>query len=134
MPAGGRRVRLKLPSALSTPLGYDAVGVSAHLGLRVQRLLPRTGCVFTDPDRWWWIVPARADIGISWAPLARYSPDALVTGPAAPEARPRLAHWPEDGVPYTHPILLYIALCQAAGVRPDWTGVTPAGLPRPLPR
>ncbi|WP_233221244.1 hypothetical protein [Streptomyces carminius] len=123
--AGQRGERLRLPPALSAPLGYDAVGVSAGLGLRVRRALPRTGCVFTDAERWWWIVPAQADIGIAWSAVARYSVGAFVTGPGAGHPGPRLTHWPDDDVPYTHPVMLYIALCSAVGIRPDWGDSSP---------
>lgn len=56
--ARGDRVRLALPPSMSATLGCDAVGVPARHGFRLMSHLPRTGCVFADADRWWWIVPA----------------------------------------------------------------------------
>ncbi|WP_344632849.1 hypothetical protein [Streptomyces glaucosporus] len=116
------RERLRLPSPLRAPLGYDAVGVDAGLGPRVRRGLRRTGCVFADAERWWWIVPAQADIGLVWPEPARYAPGALVPARAS-GAGPCLTHWPEDDVPYTHPVMLYIVVCNVLGVRPDWSAV-----------
>lgn len=57
-PAGSGRVQLPLPTTLSASLGCDAVGVPARHGFRLMSHLPRTGCVFADAERWWWIVPA----------------------------------------------------------------------------
>ncbi|GAA2410596.1 hypothetical protein GCM10010420_44190 [Streptomyces glaucosporus] len=96
--------------------------MDAGLGPRVRRGLRRTGCVFADAERWWWIVPAQADIGLVWPEPARYAPGALVPARAS-GAGPCLTHWPEDDVPYTHPVMLYIVVCNVLGVRPDWSAV-----------
>lgn len=119
-----RRERLRLPSGLATPLGYDAIGVAAALGARVRHGLPRMGCVFADTERWWWIVPENADVGLRWPAAAHYSPGAVVATPRGTRTGPRLTHWPEDNVPYTHPIVLYIVLCHALGVAPEWSRPT----------
>ncbi|WP_243761731.1 hypothetical protein [Streptomyces sp. YIM 98790] len=123
------RLRLCLPSGLPAPMGYDAVGVAAPLGPRIRRGLPRTGCVFADAERWWWIVPEQADIGIAWPDAADYAAGGVVTAPGAVRMRPRLTHWPSDDVPYTHPIMLYIVLCNVLGLRPEWeqAATAPAG-------
>ncbi|MET7901484.1 hypothetical protein [Streptomyces sp. NPDC005336] len=120
---GGRR--LQLPPALRAGREYDAVGVAERHGSRVMDLLPRAGCVLADAGRWWWIVPPQSDVGVTWPPLARYAVGAQVTG--ASEGRtgrageePRLVHWPRDNEPYTHPLLLHIAVCAAAGISPAW--------------
>jgi hypothetical protein len=104
---------------LPTALGCDAVGLPAHHGQRVIDALPRVGCVLADALRWWWIVPSGSDTDVDWPPLARYS-----VGTSVPEPfceGPRTVHWPDDAVPYTHPILLYIAVCRVAGVQPVWS-------------
>ncbi|WP_093838459.1 hypothetical protein [Streptomyces aidingensis] len=114
------RVRLCLPPGLPAPLGHDAVGVAAPLGPRISRSLPRTGCVFADAERWWWIVPGQADTGLVWPDAADYAAGAVLSRGRAAGGGPRLAYWPKDNVPYTHPIMLYIVLCNALGRRPEW--------------
>ncbi|MGP3950786.1 hypothetical protein [Streptomyces sp. 7N604] len=136
-----RRRRLEIPPALPTALGCDAVGVDRHHGPWIMDALPRVGCVFADSERWWWVVPSKSQYGVTWPPMARYSVGAYVAAPLREEregrvggagragragavprpAVPRLIHWPDDTVPYTHPILLYIAVCRAAGVPPNWS-------------
>ncbi|WP_405565280.1 hypothetical protein [Streptomyces sp. NBC_01180] len=101
--------------ALSTPLGCDAVGVPEHHGFRLLARLPKPGCVFVDDDWWWWIVPAGSDHELAWPDRVRYAPGAYV-----PTARPRLLHWPQDSVPYTPPIPLYLMVCQLMGEVPEW--------------
>ncbi len=111
----GARVQLPLPPELSASLGYDAVGVPAEHGFHLMSHLPRTGCVFADADRWWWIVPAGSDQDLVWPEQARYAPGALV-----PAVRPRLIHAPESRTPYTPPIPLFLMVCQVTGVSPTW--------------
>ncbi|SEQ32949.1 hypothetical protein [Streptomyces radiopugnans] len=129
----GGQGRLRLPADLPAPLGYDAVGVDAALGPRITGKPLRAGCVFADAERWWWIVPSGADIGVAWPPAARYAAGALVAA-HPPGSGPRLAHRPEDGIPYTHPVVLYIAVCNAVGVRPVWTERRDPGAVREPPR
>jgi hypothetical protein len=117
--------RLDVPAVLRTSLGYDAVGLPDQHGHRVMDLLPRVGCVFADRERWWWIVPSQSDVGVHWPSMARYSVGAFVADSSekADDARrkhPRLIHWPTDTVPYTHPLMLYMAVCTIAGTRPAW--------------
>ncbi|WP_455351560.1 hypothetical protein [Streptomyces sp. SYSU K217416] len=109
-------LRLPLPPALPAALGYDAVGVPAEHGFRIMARLHRPGCVFTDGDRWWWIVPAGSDHELDWPAPARYSAGGYVASP-----RPQLLHYPDAATPYTPPIPLYLMLCQLAGTTPAWT-------------
>lgn len=124
-PAPGRH-RLQLPPALRTERAYDAVGVAERHGPGVMALLPRAGCVLAGAGRWWWIVPPQSDVGVSWPAPAVYAVGAMVTGPpgwrTGPTGteEPGVVHWPGDGEPYTHPLLLHIAVCAAAGVSPAW--------------
>lgn len=119
---GGGRVQLPLPSALTATLGCDAVGVPARYGFRLMSHLPRTGCVFDDGDRWWWIVPSGSDLELDWPAQAAYARGAYVSA-----VRPRLIHQPDSRTPYTPPIPLYLMVCQVTGVTPSWTS---AGGPR----
>ncbi|GLV77253.1 hypothetical protein ACH4VS_18785 [Streptomyces hygroscopicus] len=125
-PAPGRH-RLQLPPALRTDRAYDAVGIAELHGPGVMALLPRAGCVLAGAGRWWWIVPPQSDVGVDWPSPAVYAIGAMVaprgrrTGPTGAEG-PRVVHWPADGEPYTHPLLLHIAVCAAAGVSPAWPG------------
>lgn len=118
-PRGG--MRLPLPPTLSASLGCDAVGVPARYGFRLMSHLPRTGCVFADADRWWWVVPSGSDLDLDWPVQAAYAPGAYVP------ARTRLIHQPESRTPYTPPIPLFLMVCQVTGVTPSWT---PSGGPR----
>ncbi|MFI9628506.1 hypothetical protein [Streptomyces sp. NPDC052042] len=122
-PAAGT-VRLPLPSAFSATLGCDAVGVPARYGFRLLSHLPRTGCVFADTDRWWWIVPAGSDLDLDWPAQIAY-----VRGAQVPAEQPRLIHQSDDHTPYTPPIPLFLMVCQLMGVAPSWA---PAGGPRPV--
>ncbi|MFE6666218.1 hypothetical protein ACFVFH_22010 [Streptomyces sp. NPDC057697] len=108
-------VQLPVPPALSASLGCDAVGVPARYGFRLMSHLPRTGCVFADADRWWWIVPAGSDLDLDWPPQAAYAKGAFV-----PAVRPRLIHHPDSHTPYTPPIPLFLMVCQVTGVAPSW--------------
>ncbi|MGW8988231.1 MULTISPECIES: hypothetical protein [unclassified Streptomyces] len=112
---GGGRVRLALPASMSATLGCDAVGVPARHGFRLMSHLPRTGCVFADADRWWWIVPAGSDLDLDWPEQVTYARDAAVPG-----GRPRLIHSPDALTPYTPPIPLFLMVCQVTGVAPSW--------------
>lgn len=107
--------RLPVPDGMTAPLGCDAVAVPDHLGPLVVPLLPRVGCVYTDGSHWWWIVPSDSDYALPWPSPAHYAVGALVTGPV------RLVHHPQDTVPYTPPIPLYLALCRVTGTTPDWS-------------
>lgn len=115
--ARGRRerVRLPLPPTLAATLGYDAVGVPARHGFRLMARLSRPGCVFSDGDWWWWIVPAGSDQDLTWPAPARYA-----AGGYVPRAQPRLIRHPGAGAPYTPPIPLYLMVCQLAGTAPAW--------------
>ncbi|WP_406423331.1 hypothetical protein OH809_06270 [Streptomyces sp. NBC_00873] len=113
--SGGGLVQLPLPPALSASLGCDAVGVPAGYGFRLMSHLPRTGCVFADADRWWWIVPAGSDLDLDWPSQVAYARGACV-----PAVRPRLIHAPDSLTPYTPPIPLFLMVCQVTGVTPSW--------------
>ncbi|MEV0490592.1 hypothetical protein [Streptomyces atratus] len=122
---GGGLVQLPLPPALSASLGCDAVGVPAGYGFQLLSHLPRTGCVFADADRWWWIVPAGSDLDLDWPSQVAYARGAYV-----PAVRPRLIHAPDSRTPYTPPIPLFLMVCQVTGVTPSWAV---AGGPRTVP-
>jgi len=117
-------VDLPLPEALPTSLGCDAVGIPAVHGFRLMARLPRTGCVFADPEWWWWIVPAGSDLDLDWPAPARY-----IRGTTVPSLRPRLIHWPDDRAPYTPPIPFYLMICQIAGIAPSWDAQAPKVVP-----
>ncbi|MEU9790146.1 hypothetical protein AB0E27_05885 [Streptomyces sparsogenes] len=123
-PRLGRRRRLELPPPLAADAGYDAVALPERQGRQVMELLPRAGCVYSASGRWWWIVPPRSDSGLNWPQIAEYSVGAVLTGaperPNAAAESPRLVHRPEGTVPYTHPLVLHIAVCAVAGVSPSW--------------
>ncbi|MGW1550319.1 hypothetical protein [Streptomyces sp. NPDC002346] len=123
--SGGNLVQLALPPALSASLGCDAVGVPAGYGFRLMSHLPRTGCVFADADRWWWIVPAGSDLDLDWPSQVAYARGAHV-----PAVRPRLIHAPDSRTPYTPPIPLFLMVCQITGVTPSWAA---AGGPHAVP-
>ncbi|MFF7140071.1 MULTISPECIES: hypothetical protein [Streptomyces] len=110
--------RLPLPSGMTLPLGCDAVSVPARYGPLVLPRLPRVGCVYADRADWWWIVPSDSDVALEWPAPARYAPGALA--PDAPDT-PGLIHRPDDDVPYTPPIPLYLALCRVTGTTPSWS-------------
>ncbi|WP_411080383.1 hypothetical protein [Streptomyces sp. cmx-18-6] len=113
--ARGGRVRLSLPPSMSASLGCDAVGVPARHGFRLMSHLPRTGCVFADADRWWWIVPSGSDLELDWPEQTSYA-----TGAYVPAVRPRLIHAPDGRTPYTPPIPLYLMVCQVTNAAPSW--------------
>ncbi|MFF1832652.1 hypothetical protein ACFVXE_00315 [Streptomyces sp. NPDC058231] len=123
--AGDGLVQLPLPPTLSASLGCDAVGVPAAHGFRLMSHLPRTGCVFADADRWWWIVPACSDLDLDWPPQVTYA-----RGASVPAVRPRLIHAPDSRAPYTPPIPLFLMVCQVMGVTPSWAA---AGGPHAVP-
>ncbi|WP_405939789.1 hypothetical protein OG338_26815 [Streptomyces sp. NBC_00726] len=126
-PGAGGRVQLPLPTTLSASLGYDAVGVPARHGFRLMSHLPRTGCVFADGERWWWIVPAGSDLDLDWPEQVAYARGACV-----PAVRPRLIHQPDSRTPYTPPIPLFLMVCQVTGVTPSWTqAYGPRAVPAP---
>ncbi|GAA3630665.1 hypothetical protein GCM10023079_21690 [Streptomyces chitinivorans] len=54
---------------------------------------------------------------MAWPSAVRYAAGALIA-PHTSGSGPRLARRPEDGVPCTHPVVLYIAVCDAVGVSP----------------
>lgn len=110
--------RLPLPDDMTVPLGCDAVALPASYGPLVLSRLPRVGCVYADRADWWWIVPSDSDVALDWPAPARYAPGALVTD--RPDV-PGLIHRPDDTVPYTPPIPLYLALCWATGTPPAWS-------------
>ncbi|MBD0747777.1 hypothetical protein [Streptomyces sp. CBMA152] len=104
------------PPSLPALQGIDAVGVPAAYGFRVLSRLPRPGCVYADPDCWWWLVPAGSDHDLTWPHPARYAPGARV-----PETvGRRLIHTPDGPTPYTPPIPLYLVVCQLTGTAPAW--------------
>ena len=128
--------RLSLPDELTASLGYDAVGIPAEHGERIMNCLPRVGCVFADELRWWWIVPAGSDLGVTWPSTTSYAAEARVGpyGSRTADARrldpswsgprpgcPRLIHRPGGDSPYTPPIPLYFLACRLAGSTPHWS-------------
>lgn len=124
-PRPGHRQRLELPPTLFAEAGYDAIALPERHGRQVMELLPRAGCVYSAVGRWWWIVPPRSDCGLNWPAIALYSVGAVVSDapPGRPDPvaeEPRLIHRPEGTVPYTHPLVLHIAVCAVAGVSPTW--------------
>ncbi|MFI1094030.1 hypothetical protein [Streptomyces sp. NPDC020917] len=122
------RQRIEVPTSAGFPAGTacDVVETSAEHGLRILDCLPNSGCVLTHGDQWSWIVPTGSDIDVEWPSIARYLAGAAV---AAPEGEARAGgaggrgrlHLPDRQVPYTHPILLYFAVCTIAGVQPAMT-------------
>ncbi|MDT0465606.1 hypothetical protein [Streptomyces gibsoniae] len=116
--SGAMPSRLALPEDMAAPLGCDAVTVPASYGPLLLSRLPRVGCVYADRAAWWWIVPSDSDVALSWPAPTRYAKEALV-----PEASdgPGLIHRPDDTVPYTPPIPLYLAVCQVTGTAPAWS-------------
>lgn len=124
------RERVRVPSAPSFPsgLGCDVVETSAADGERILAFLPTSGCVLTNGKRWSWIVPIGSDIGVTWPSLARYLVDAAVLVPSGeqrpgPPAAHSVVHPPDQAAPYTHPLLLYFAVCHLAGVQPAMSSV-----------
>ncbi|MFF3904715.1 hypothetical protein ACFYZJ_01660 [Streptomyces sp. NPDC001848] len=125
--------RLPLPEGLTAALGYDAVGIPKGHGERIMNCLPRVGCVFADDLRWWWIVPAGSDTGVTWPPTTSYAVDARLVPGAVAHARrdpswsgprpgrPRLIHRPDGDSPYTPPIPLYFLACRLVGSTPHWS-------------
>ncbi|MFI1352073.1 hypothetical protein ACH4TV_00575 [Streptomyces sp. NPDC020898] len=111
-------LHLPIPDGMTAPLGYDAVSVPARFGPRVLPRLPRLGCVYADADHWWWLVPADSDYALEWPAPAHYATGAVVLD--AP-CVPPLLHRPDDTLPYTPPIPLYLALCQVTGTTPTWS-------------
>lgn len=111
----GRAGRSPLPEGMTAPLGCDAVAVPVRLGPLIVPWLPRVGCVYGDEAHWWWIVPSDSDYALPWPSPAHYA-----TGARLPEAA-QLIHRPNATVPYTPPILLYLALCRVTGTTPHWS-------------
>ncbi|GGX51460.1 hypothetical protein [Streptomyces fructofermentans] len=125
-------VRLVIPARLRAGLGCDAVGTSREHGERIMSCLPRVGCVFADghagDERWWWVVPAGSQIGVTWPPAMTYTAGAHRADPSWTRARraprsgtPRLIHSPEGDSPYTPPIPLYFLACRLTGSVPRWS-------------
>ncbi|MBU6535131.1 hypothetical protein ACFUIW_21010 [Streptomyces sp. NPDC057245] len=116
--APGTPLRLPVPEGMTAPLGCDAVAVPARLGPLVLPRLPRVGCVYADDAHWWWIVPSDSDYALEWPAPSRYA-----TGAALPDTPglPDLIHRPDDTVPYTPPIPLYLALCRLTNTTPTWS-------------
>ncbi|MFE2356241.1 hypothetical protein [Streptomyces parvulus] len=114
----GTPQRLTVPEGMTVPLGCDAVAVPAELGQQVLPRLPRVGCVYADEVRWWWIVPSDSDYALEWPAPAWYATGAVV--PDAP-VLPGLIYRPDDAVPYTPPIPLYLALCRLTNTTPTWS-------------
>lgn len=111
-------VRLTVPAGMTAPLGCDAVVVPAVLGRLLLARLPRVGCVYEDGTRWWWIVPSDSDVALEWPAPAQYSTGAVVVGA---QRDPGLIHKPDETIPYTPPIPLYLTLCRATGTTPTWS-------------
>ncbi|WP_147255646.1 hypothetical protein [Streptomyces sp. PT12] len=114
---------LYLPVTMPDGRSGDAVGVSEEHGRSIMTSLPRAGAVFATGFQWWWVVPSESQVGLMWPSTARYWTGACRPGPQRrgrlPRLAPRLIHWPDDdATPYTHPLLLYIAVCRLAGVPP----------------
>ncbi|SEG57114.1 hypothetical protein SAMN05216223_106319 [Actinacidiphila yanglinensis] len=125
-PATRRRIRVPATSGFPAGLSCDVVETSAEHGLRILETLPSSGRVFTRGSRWSWIVPTGSDIDVEWPSTTRYLVDAAVLVPAydpedgGPDGYGRV-HASDQDVPYTHPILLYFAVCCIAGVQPAMT-------------
>ncbi|MEU3843592.1 hypothetical protein AB0E88_26555 [Streptomyces sp. NPDC028635] len=117
-PAGPRR--LAVPEGMTAPLGCDAVAVPARFGPLLLPRLPRVGCVYADATRWWWIVPSDSDYAVEWPAPAQYAAGAILPDSGTPHA-PGLIHRPDDTVPYTPPIPLYLAVCRLTGTVPSWS-------------
>ncbi|MCL2728468.1 MAG: hypothetical protein FWE15_00415 [Actinomycetia bacterium] len=122
------RQRIEVPTPAGFPAGTtcDVVETSAEHGLRILDCLPTSGCVLADGDQWSWIVPAGSDIDVEWPSITRYLAGAAVLvpayGPRAGGADGRGGlRLPDRHVPYTHPILLYFAVCGIAGTQPSMT-------------
>ncbi|MFF8945035.1 hypothetical protein ACF1A5_22710 [Streptomyces sp. NPDC014864] len=111
-------LRLAVPDGMTTPLGCDAVAVPAPYGPLVMPRLPRVGCVYADEAHWWWIVPSDSDYALRWPAPAHYATGAVLRD--TPRA-PGLVHRPDDTVPYTPPIPLYLAVCRVLGATPAWS-------------
>ncbi|UED88084.1 hypothetical protein [Streptomyces profundus] len=109
-------------------LDGDVVEVPEEHGRRVLAGLPRPGAIFGIGPSWWWSVPPGSQTGLHWPEPVRYLTDVRLPVTATPEWAgeglwtPQLVHWPGHGAPYTHPLLLFIALCRLAGVDPVSTG------------
>ncbi|MFJ5530623.1 hypothetical protein [Streptomyces sp. NPDC093261] len=131
-PAG----RFALPAEPAARLGCDAVGTPREHGAKIMNCLPRVGCVFADELRWWWIVPAGSDIGVTWPPSTSYAVGARLERSVAPPtdapladpswrgprpALPLLIHRPDGDSPYTPPLPLYFLVCRLAGSVPHWS-------------
>ncbi|MEV0980426.1 hypothetical protein [Streptomyces sp. NPDC049915] len=117
-PAAPRR--LTLPEGMTAPLGCDAVAVPARFGPLLLPRLPRVGCVYADEAHWWWIVPSDSDYAVEWPAPAQYATGAVLPDSGAPHA-PGLIHRPDDTVPYTPPIPLYLAMCRLTDTVPSWS-------------
>ncbi|MGV9625827.1 hypothetical protein [Streptomyces sp. NPDC003487] len=118
-PAAPRR--LAVPEGMTAPLGCDAVAVPARFGPLLLPRLPRVGCVYADEARWWWIVPSDSDYAVEWPAPAHYATGAILPDSGSPAHTPGLIHRPDDTVPYTPPIPLYLALCRLTGTTPTWS-------------
>ncbi|MDX2541216.1 hypothetical protein ACOT81_11220 [Streptomyces sp. WI04-05B] len=111
-------LRLPIPAGMTAPLGCDAVAVPARFGPQILPRLPRVGCVYADSGHWWWLVPADSDYALEWPAPAQYATGAVVLDATRV---PPLLHRPQDTLPYTPPIPLYLALCQVTGTIPTWS-------------
>jgi hypothetical protein len=121
-----RRTHVPVPPGFPSGAHCDVVETSARHGLRILGRLPGAGCVLAEGDRWYWIVPTGSDVDVAWPPLARYLVDAAVLVPSRDLGRgepggAEVVHPSGHRAPYTHPILLYFAVCCVAGVRPTLT-------------
>ncbi|POX53326.1 hypothetical protein C3489_15975 [Streptomyces sp. Ru71] len=112
--------RLAVPEGMTAPLGCDAVAVPARFGPLVLPRLPRVGCVYADEANWWWIVPSDSDYALEWPAPAHYATGAVLPD-SGPRPAPGLIHRPDDTVPYTPPIPLYLALCRLTDTTPAWS-------------
>ncbi|MGH4027518.1 hypothetical protein ACQB60_01130 [Actinomycetota bacterium Odt1-20B] len=110
--------RLAVPAGMEQPLGCDAVAVPKAYGPELMARLPRVGCVYVDGTHWWWIVPADSDVALEWPPGVHYAAGAVLPDP---RTAPVLLHQPDESVPYTPPLPLYVALCRAMGTTPGWS-------------
>jgi len=125
-PAARLRIRVPSTSGLPSGLGCDVVETSAECGMKILGCLPNSGCVLAHGDRWSWIVPSGSDIDVTWPAITRYHVDGAVLVPhygvrPHPAGGDSVVHWPDQAVPYTHPLLLYFAACCIAGVQPAVT-------------
>ncbi|MDT0268710.1 hypothetical protein RM844_20700 [Streptomyces sp. DSM 44915] len=105
-------------------LESDVIETPGEHGRQLLAGLPRPGAIFAVGPSWWFPVPSGSETGMPWPAPARYLNDVRLAVAAPPEWAgeglwaPQLIHWPNHGVPYSHPLFLFVGVCQLAGVDP----------------